>query len=49
MIGLVKNSWLHSPRCSVQSQTSRSASDYSDLAIEGEDGLEVVKLDVGFG
>ena len=36
------------PRSSVKTQTTRSACDNCDFAIEGEEALEVVKLDVGF-
>ena len=37
------------PRSSVKTQTTRSARDDCYFAIEGEDALEVVELDVGFG
>ena len=37
------------PRSSVKTQTTRSARNNRYLAIEGEDALEVVELDVGFG
>ena len=37
------------PRDSVKTQATRSACDDCYFAIEGEDALEVVELDVGFG
>ena len=37
------------PRGGVETQTTRSACDDCYFAIEGEDTLEVVELDVGFG
>jgi hypothetical protein len=37
------------PRCSVKTQTTRSTCDNCYFAIEGEEALEVVELDVGFG
>jgi hypothetical protein len=37
------------PRGSVETQTTRSACDNCYFAIEREDALEVVELDVGFG
>lgn len=37
------------PRCSVETETSRSASHDSHLLVEGEDGREVLKLDICFG
>ena len=37
------------PRGSVQTKTSRSACDDCYFAIKGEDALEVVELDIGFG
>jgi len=37
------------PRGSVKTYTTRSACYHCYFAIEGEDALEVVELDVGFG
>lgn len=37
------------PRCSVKAQATRSACNNCYFAIKGEEALEVVKLDVGFG
>jgi len=37
------------PRSSVKTQTTRSACNNCYFAIEGEEALEVVELDVGFG
>jgi hypothetical protein len=40
---------LYIPRGRMETKTSRSACDDCYFAIEREDALEVVELDVGFG
>ena len=39
----------YSPRCGVETETSGSASDYGHLLGQGEDGREVLELDICFG